>query len=178
MFTCCAHFTFTQTAIHPAVSGQSQAWKGDLRNKEQTQTNVALSTFRNTYSLSALSGSPYSHLHILIHSNLGLPLAWLPTTPIRRTLLIHSLHVSGPLYSPTLSQYQFLYAPLHFQLGPFVSFKPNFSNTSYEAHDYSKHFKMYSEMYKGKVFYGQEPPSRESTTTECGFNYQLLAVIY
>ena len=31
---------------------------------------------------------------------------------------------------------------------------------------------------KGKVFYGQEPPSEESTTTECGFNYQLLAVIY
>ena len=31
---------------------------------------------------------------------------------------------------------------------------------------------------KGKVFYGQEPPSGESTTTECGFNYQLLAVIY
>ena len=31
---------------------------------------------------------------------------------------------------------------------------------------------------KGKVFYGQEPPSVESTTTECGFNYQLLAVIY
>ena len=30
----------------------------------------------------------------------------------------------------------------------------------------------------GKVFYGQEPPSGESTTTECGFNYQLLAVIY
>ena len=30
---------------------------------------------------------------------------------------------------------------------------------------------------KGKVFYGQEPPSRESTTTECGVNYQLLAVI-
>ena len=29
----------------------------------------------------------------------------------------------------------------------------------------------------GKVFYGQEPPSGESTTTECGFNYQLLAVI-
>ena len=24
---------------------------------------------------------------------------------------------------------------------------------------------------KGKVFYGQEPPSGESTTTECGFNY-------
>ena len=31
---------------------------------------------------------------------------------------------------------------------------------------------------KGKVFNGQEPPSGESTTTECGFNYQLLAVIY
>ena len=31
---------------------------------------------------------------------------------------------------------------------------------------------------KGKVFYGQEPPSGESTTTECGFNYQLLPVIY
>ena len=29
-----------------------------------------------------------------------------------------------------------------------------------------------------KVFYGQEPPSGESTTTECGLNYQLLAVIY
>ena len=29
----------------------------------------------------------------------------------------------------------------------------------------------------GKVFYGQEPPSGESTTTECGVNYQLLAVI-
>ena len=30
---------------------------------------------------------------------------------------------------------------------------------------------------KGKVVYGQEPPSGEPTTTECGFNYQLLAVI-
>ena len=30
---------------------------------------------------------------------------------------------------------------------------------------------------KGKVVYGQEPPSGESTTTECGFNYQLLAII-
>ena len=30
---------------------------------------------------------------------------------------------------------------------------------------------------KGKVFYGQEPASGESTTTECEFNYQLLAVI-
>ena len=31
---------------------------------------------------------------------------------------------------------------------------------------------------KGKVFYGQEPSSGESTATECGVNYQLLAVIY
>ena len=31
---------------------------------------------------------------------------------------------------------------------------------------------------KGKVFYDQEPPSGESTTTECGVNYQLLAVMY
>ena len=30
---------------------------------------------------------------------------------------------------------------------------------------------------KGNVFYGQEPPSGESTTTECGVNYQLLAVM-
>ena len=30
---------------------------------------------------------------------------------------------------------------------------------------------------KGKVFSGQEPPSGESTLTECGVNYQLLAVI-
>ena len=29
-----------------------------------------------------------------------------------------------------------------------------------------------------KVFYGQEPPSGESTTTEYGFNYQLFAVMY
>ena len=29
-----------------------------------------------------------------------------------------------------------------------------------------------------EVFYGQEPPSGESTTTECWFNYKLLAVIY
>ena len=28
----------------------------------------------------------------------------------------------------------------------------------------------------GKVFYGQEPPSGQSTTTECGANYQLLAL--
>ena len=32
-------------------------------------------------------------------------------------------------------------------------------------------------MYKGKVCYVKEPPSGESTTTECGFNYQLLAVV-
>ena len=31
---------------------------------------------------------------------------------------------------------------------------------------------------EGKVFYRQEPFSGESITTECGVNYQLLAVIY
>ena len=31
---------------------------------------------------------------------------------------------------------------------------------------------------KSRVFYGKEPPGGESTTTECGFNYQLLTVIY
>ena len=31
---------------------------------------------------------------------------------------------------------------------------------------------------KGEVFYGQEPPRGESTTTECGVYYQLLAVMY
>ena len=30
---------------------------------------------------------------------------------------------------------------------------------------------------KVKVFYCQEPPSGESTPTECGVNYQLLSVI-
>ena len=30
---------------------------------------------------------------------------------------------------------------------------------------------------KGKVFYGQEPPSGESTKTESGVNYQLLSVM-
>ena len=34
-----------------------------------------------------------------------------------------------------------------------------------------------NQLVKGKVVYGQEPPSGESTTTECGFNYQLLVVI-
>ena len=31
---------------------------------------------------------------------------------------------------------------------------------------------------KVKVFYGQGPPSGESTTTECMVNYQLLAAVY
>ena len=30
---------------------------------------------------------------------------------------------------------------------------------------------------KGKVFYGQEPSSGESTTAECGVNYQLITVM-
>ena len=39
---------------------------------------------------------------------------------------------------------------------------------------------MIRDIYKGKgrVFYGQQPPSGESTTTECGVNYQLLTLIY
>ena len=41
-----------------------------------------------------------------------------------------------------------------------------------------QHGSIYSLNNKGNVFYGQEPPSGESTTTECGVNYQLLAVIY
>ena len=35
-----------------------------------------------------------------------------------------------------------------------------------------------SKKVKVKVFYGQEPPKGESTTTESGVNYQLLAVMY
>ena len=31
---------------------------------------------------------------------------------------------------------------------------------------------------KAKLFYGQKPPSGESTTTDCEVNYQLLAIIY
>ena len=42
----------------------------------------------------------------------------------------------------------------------------------------SKFFIMSYRLKKGKVFYGQEPPSRESTTPECGVKYQLLAVMY
>ena len=34
------------------------------------------------------------------------------------------------------------------------------------------------ELGKGKVFYGQEPPSGESITTECEANYQLLSAMY
>ena len=33
-------------------------------------------------------------------------------------------------------------------------------------------------LWNGKGFYGQEPPSLGSSTTECGVNYQLFAVIY
>ena len=36
---------------------------------------------------------------------------------------------------------------------------------------------IYNIKVKGKVFYGQEPPSGESTT-ECGVKYQLLTVMY
>ena len=46
----------------------------------------------------------------------------------------------------------------------FVLSRINYDNCIYLSH-------------KGKVVYVQEHPSGESTTTECGFNYQLLAVI-
>ena len=36
----------------------------------------------------------------------------------------------------------------------------------------------FSNKVKGKVFYGHEPPSGESTTTESGVSYQLLAVMH
>ena len=50
------------------------------------------------------------------------------------------------------------------------------SATTYKSHDDSNidHKYQVRDKGKGKVFYGQEPPSAESTTTECGFNYQLL----
>ena len=38
-------------------------------------------------------------------------------------------------------------------------------------------FKYFGSQLLGTVFYGQERPSRESTTTECMVNYQLLAVM-
>ena len=36
----------------------------------------------------------------------------------------------------------------------------------------------YSSSKKKVVFYGQDPRSGESTNTECGVSFQLLAVIY
>ena len=36
----------------------------------------------------------------------------------------------------------------------------------------------YTKKVKGKEFYGQEPPSGESTTTESGVDYQLLSVMH
>ena len=39
------------------------------------------------------------------------------------------------------------------------------------------HKSIISLLKKSKVFFGQEPPSGESTTTEYGVNYKLLTVI-
>ena len=39
-------------------------------------------------------------------------------------------------------------------------------------------WKILDELINRKVFYDQEPPSGESTTTECGVNYQRLAIMY
>ena len=43
-----------------------------------------------------------------------------------------------------------------------------------------KHFlhKNGTALKKSEVFYGQDRPGGESTTTECGVSYQLLSVIY
>ena len=49
---------------------------------------------------------------------------------------------------------------------------------SYEIKTVENSFTLCGQIDKRKVFYDQEPPSLESTTRECGFNYQLLAVIY
>ena len=48
--------------------------------------------------------------------------------------------------------------------------------TDHEGGDCTSQLDLPSES-KGKVFYCQEPPSGEFTTTECGVNYQLFAVI-
>ena len=50
-------------------------------------------------------------------------------------------------------------------------------NTVLRLYYYSMLYYICNSKRKGKVVYGQEPPSGESTTTECGSNYQLLAVI-
>ena len=47
-------------------------------------------------------------------------------------------------------------------------------NTIRRYEEKSEYVKKYKE---GKFFYGQVPPSGESTTAECGVNYQQLAVI-
>ena len=48
----------------------------------------------------------------------------------------------------------------------------------YDSH-FSGHPILHMHVYiKGKIFYGPEPSIGESTTTECGVNYQLLAVSY
>ena len=46
--------------------------------------------------------------------------------------------------------------------------------TAHPCHELVQRFIL--SLKKGKVFYGQEPPSGESTTTECLINYQLLGV--
>ena len=40
-----------------------------------------------------------------------------------------------------------------------------------------KYFSLHLLHYSVKVFYGQEPPSGESTTTECEVNYQILGIM-
>ena len=71
---------------------------------------------------------------------------------------------------------------------PFVEFKLCQSYSVVGTHKYRIYSRIINEKTnnygrfekggKGKVFYGRKPASRESTTTECGDNYQLLSVIY
>ena len=69
---------------------------------------------------------------------------------------------------------------IHFR-GNFSSFFQNvcgFDSTVTQQFRVSHQVKHIGQLSLFKVFYGQEPPSAESTTTECGVNYQLLAVMY
>ena len=82
------------------------------------------------------------------------------TSKIPRTWLI-----TKTLYTVYIYIYIYIYIWMH----------ANFSAVSEAAQEYS--YYLYNKE-KRKVFYRLEPPSGESTTKECGDNYQLLAVIY
>ena len=70
------------------------------------------------------------------------------------------------------------YVPVLVTRGALVAHRYTYAPPRCRTSQYCRTFIPLSVKVKGNVFYGQEPPSGESTTTECGFNYQLLAVIY